>query len=146
MNDLWSRSSLAIAPLHRKSQCCKSACQISTAGLYLWHAGMRLPGLSVIVAPRSVLGGGLPLMSTLPCRCYARHTRSLHGGTWKEMPASFVVTFCQRGPCVSVAELDYCWSLSQRAYRHQWRNANQYIVFADAALQRVSTHRYAVSV
>jgi len=41
---------------------------------------MRLPGLSVIEAPHSVLGGGVPLMSTPPRRSYARHTRSLHGG------------------------------------------------------------------
>ena len=37
------------------------------------------PGLSVIEAPRSVLGGGVLLMSTPPCR-YVRHTRSLYGG------------------------------------------------------------------
>jgi len=36
-----------------------------------------LPGLSVIEAPRSVLGGGVPLMSTLPCRCYAHHPQSV---------------------------------------------------------------------
>jgi len=30
--------------------------QTSTAGLSLWHAGMRLPGVSVIEAPRSVQG------------------------------------------------------------------------------------------
>ena len=35
---------------------------------------MRLPGLSVIEAPRCVLGGGVPLMSTPPCRCYACHS------------------------------------------------------------------------
>jgi len=35
---------------------------------------MRLPGLSVIEAPRSVLGGGA-------FDVYARHTRSLYGGT-----------------------------------------------------------------
>ena len=101
MNDLWSRSSLAIAPLHCKSQCCKSACQISTAGLSVWHAGMRLPGLSVIEAPSSVLGGAVPLMSTPPCRCYPRHTRSLYGGTWIEMPASFVMAFVTRAMCFS---------------------------------------------
>ena len=42
---------------------------------------MRLPGLSVTEAPRSVLSGGVPLMSTPPCRCYVRYTRSLQGGT-----------------------------------------------------------------
>ena len=38
---------------------------------------MHLPGLSVIEAPGSVLGGGLPLMSTPPCRCYASHRQSV---------------------------------------------------------------------
>jgi len=41
----------------------------------------RLPGLSVIEATHSMLGGGVPLMSTPPCRCYACHTCSLYGGT-----------------------------------------------------------------
>jgi len=39
-------------------------CQISSAGLSLWHAGMRLPGIYVTEAPCSVQGGGVPLMST----------------------------------------------------------------------------------
>jgi len=38
--------------------------QTSTASLSLGHAGMRLPGVSVIEAPRSVQDGGVPLMST----------------------------------------------------------------------------------
>jgi len=47
-----------------------------------------------------VQGGGVPLMSTrvTPAVCMAE----------REMPASFVVTFCRRGPCVSVDESDYC--------------------------------------
>jgi len=63
-----------------------------------------------------MLGGGVPLMSTPPWRCYARHTCSLYGGTWIEMPASFVMAYCQRGPCVSVAEYDY-WLLDIDRYR-----------------------------
>jgi len=71
------------------------------------------------------------------------HTCSLYGGTWIEMPASFVVTFCRRRRTMClVAESDYCWSLLQQAYRYRRRHANRYIVFADTVKQRVNTHRY----
>jgi len=106
---------------------------------------MRLPGLSVIEAPSSVLGGAVPLMSTPPCRCYPRHTRSLYGGTWIEMPASFVMAFCHAGHVFQSPS-----PITVDRYRSRrigiGGDANRYIVFADFATQRVSTHRYAVSV
>jgi len=63
---------------------------------------MHLPRLSVIEAPRSVQGGGMPLMSTrvTPAVCMA-------GGTRIEMPASFVVTFCPRGDADHVFQSPY---------------------------------------
>jgi len=69
---------------------------------------MRLPGLSVIEAPRSVLGGGVPLMSTrvTPAVCTAEREQKCR--------PHFVVTFCRRGPCVSVAESDYSASAETR--------------------------------
>jgi len=55
---------------------------------------MRLPGISVTNwSTTQRAGGGVPLMSTrvAPAVCTAE----------LEMPASFVVTFCRRGPCFS---------------------------------------------
>ena len=80
------------------------------------------------------------LMSALPCRCYARHTCSLYGGMWIEMPASFL----SLQPCVSLAcqirlllIIITTADVSVSAETHK-----PIYLFADTATLRVFTHRY----
>jgi len=61
-----------------------------------WHANGCHPISWMVGPPHSVLGGGCRLICALPGRCYVRHTCSLYGGQWIEMPASFL----SMQPCV----------------------------------------------
>jgi len=71
----------------------------------------------------SVMGSGVPsdVCSALPL--LSRHICSLCGGMCIDMQASFLLTFCQCGPCISLSMSNYCWSLSlyivQRVHRYR---------------------------
>jgi len=77
---------------------------------------------------------------------YSCHTCSLYGGTWIEMPASFVVTFCRFGPCFSRRVQLQLIVIAAGVSVSAETCKPIYIVFADTVKQQVNTHRYVVSV
>lgn len=99
----------------------------------------------------SVMGSRVPsdVCSALPL--LSRHICSLCGGMCIDMQASFLLTFCQCGPRISLSKSNYCWSLSVIAIHCtkgasvSVKYANRYIIFTDTETLWVFTHRYLIS-